>query len=311
MTTSARVMVPIAITDAMIMAGTSVAEPAAGESAWVSAASYTVGQEFVRSTTHRVYECSVAHTGRTALPEVDLGYWFDVGPTQRYAPFDDYTNTKSRAVTSITYVLQPGFLNGLALYGLEGGEYAITIKDMPGGSVIKYESGDLFEQAAGFYELLFSPLLQRTQMSFDGIPITPTAEVTITITSAVGQPVAIGTIKVGDWRLFMGAGNFGGMQYGAESDRTVYSFRKYAIDGTYQTIKRPSSRDVRATVVIDAEEAMYADAILNEIIDTAVPFEASGLARYGYLNTLGFVTGSIRADSFGTTSLNLTIKGNV
>ena len=41
------------------------------------------------------------------------------------------------------------------------------------------------------------------------------------------------------------------------------------------------------------------------------PFEASSLPRYGYLNTLGFVSGSLSPDSFGVASLNLNIKGNI
>jgi hypothetical protein len=303
-------MVPITITDAMILGGTTIAEPAAGETAWVSAGTYAMGNERIRATTHRVYECIQAHTGRTALPEVDGAFWLEKRPTLRHAPLDDYSNTKARTVTTMTYVLQPGFINGLWLSGIEGTSYTLTVKTAPGGTVIKSESGDLFQQAAGFYELLYTPLLQTTQLSFDGIPMSPTAEVTITIASASGAAVALGTIKVGDWRYFVGDGAFGGTQYGAEADRTSYSYREYFDDGTYRTVKRPSSRDIRLSVAIDAEQSMYADAILAEIIDTAVPFEASNIGKYGYLNTLGFVTGSMRADNFGVTSLNLNIKGN-
>jgi len=311
MTASARVLVPITITDAMILGGTSIAEPAAGETAWVSAGTYALADERIRTTTHRVYECVQAHTGRTALPEVDVAYWKEARPTSRWAPFDDYANTKAATITSLTYVLQPGFLNGLDLSGLAGAGYSITIKDAPGGTVIKSASGDLFEQASGFYELLFAPLVQLTQLSFDDVPLAPTAEVTITITSAAGQPVALGTIKVGDWRQFVGTGSFGGAQYAAASDLNNYSFRKYNPDGTYKTVKRPASLDVNCAVLIEAEQAMYADAIRKEIKDVAVPFEAVGLPSYGYLKTVGFVTLSMRADNFGTTSLNISVKGTI
>lgn len=56
---------------------------------------------------------------------------------------------------------------------------------------------------------------------------------------------------------------------------------------------------------------MYADSILAEVIDTAAPFEACDLPKYVYLNTLGFVSGTIQADTFGTTTLDLTVKGNI
>ncbi len=311
MTTGARVMVPVTITDSMILSGTSIAEPAAGETAWASAGTYTLGQERIRATTHRVYECVQAHSGRTALPEADPAYWMDMRPTLRWAPFDDYSNTKARTTTSLTYVLQPSFVNALGLYALEGSSYSLTVKDAPGGAVLRTETGDLFAQAGGFYELLFSPLLQLDQISFDGLPLSPTAEITVTISAAPGGAVAVGTIKAGDWRWFMGEGVFGGTQYGAESDRKTYTFREFAFDGTYRTTRRPSTRDVRASVVVSAEQAMYADAILAEIIDTAVPFEACNLSQYGYLNAVGFVSGSMRADSYGVTTLNLTIKGTI
>lgn len=311
MTASARVMVPVEIIGSMVKAGTTIAEPdtTRGEVAWVASATYAADIE--KTYSGSVWVSRLAHSGRTATPDVDFTYWLYLRPTNRMAPFDDYTNTKARATGSLTYVIQPGFLNGTAIYGMEGSTYSITVKDAPGGSTILTQSGDLYEQAAGFYELLFSPLLQLSQLSFDGISIAPSAEVTITIASTPGAPVAIGVIKLGDWRRFIGDGDFGGTQYGAQSDRKSYTFRKYNLDGTYQTIRRPSSRNVACTVMIDAEQAMYADAILGEIIDTAVPFEATDLPNYGYLNTLGFVSGSVRADDVETTSINLKIEGNI
>lgn len=311
MTASARVMVPIDITASMIKSGTTIAEPdtAAGEEAWVSGGTYALDDE--RTYNGSIYACVDDHTARTATPDTDFKYWLRIGPTNRMAPFDDYSNTKAVSTGSLTYVMQPGFLNGLSIYGVEGATYSITVKDQPGGTVLQSWSGDLYSQALGFWELLFSQLVPTTQLSFDDIPLAPDVEVTITISSDPGKRVALGSIKLGDWRNFIGDGTFGGTQIGAESDRKSYTYRQYNADGTYTTIKRASSRNVSCNVVIEAEQAMYADTILGEIIDKAVPFEASNLPRYGYLNTLGFVSGRIVSDSYGTTSINLKIEGNI
>lgn len=311
MTASARVMVPINVTASMLNAGTTVPEPdlVNGEFAWVAAASYTVGNQ--RTYAGSVWACKSPHMGRSVTPDLDLNYWYREGPTNRMAPFDDYSNTKVVGAGTLTYVIQPGFLNGVAVYGMEGSSYDVVVRDAPGGEVVRAWSGDLFSQAAGLYELLFSVLTQTEQLSFDDIPISPDVEVTITVSAPRGGRVAIGTIKLGDWRQFVGDGKIGGTQYGAESNRKSYTLRQYNQDGTYKIVRRASSRDVTCSIVIDAEQAMQADAILGEIIDTAVPFEASGLPRYGYLNTLGFVTGSIRADTFGTTSINIKVEGNI
>lgn len=304
-------MVPVTITPAMIGAGTSIAavDTGRGEVAWLASKAYVVGDRAVSDDS--IWECVKARSATATKPAADPQYWLRAGPTNRMAAFDDYGNTKSRATGSLTFVLSPGFVNGIKLYDIEGSAYSVTLKDAPGGAVLRTWTGDLFAQATGLYELLFSPLRQETQLSFADVPVTPTLEVTITITSAPGVPVAVGTIKLGDWRPLIGNASFGGVQTGAESNRKSYTFREYAADGTYKTVVRPASRDVRCSIVLDAEEAMYADALLGEIIDMAVPFEATNLPRYGYLNTLGFVSGSVRADSFGATSLNLNIAGNI
>lgn len=311
MTTSARVMVPIDITASMLRTGTSIPEPdiANGEVAWVSAGSYQVNDK--RTYDGSVWACRQTHTGRSAKPDADANYWYRDGPTNRMAPFDDYSNTKVASTGSLTYVVQPGFLNGVAIYGMEGATYSVEVRDGVGGPLVRSWSGDLYSQAIGFYELLFAALVPTEQLSFDDVPLTPNAVVTINVSAAPGVRVAIGTIKLGDWRQFIGEQSRGGTQYGAESNRKSYSLRTYNFDGTYKLTRRSRSRDVNCTIAISAEEAMYADAILGEILDTAVPFEATNLPRYGYLNTLGFVTGSIRADNHRTASINLKVEGNI
>lgn len=312
MTASVRILAPIVITPAMIKAGTTLAEPATayGEVAWVSGGTYALND--LRTYSGSVYKAASAHTGRTTTPDLDPTYWVRQGPTLRQAPFDDYTSTTASATGTLTYVLQPGFFDGVNLYKPVGSAYSITVKNAPGGTVTASQSGDLYAQALGLWELAFAPLPALEKVTLDNIPISPTAEVTITITNGASGPVAVGDIKVGGWRLLTGdAAAFGGVEYGAQGERKTYTTRKYNLDGTYTTVKRGSYRDVRCTVVLDAEQAMYLDATLAEITDVAVPFEASGLARYGYLSTMGFVSATLSPPSFGTTRAELTIKGNI
>lgn len=134
------VLVPTAIEAAMLDSST-IAEPASGETAWVASSSYTAGDIRIRTTTHRAYMALTTHTGIATPPESDPGRWKDIGPTLRWAMFDGYTSQPSRSTTSMTVVLQPGFFNALALYGLIGAAYSITLKDHPGGTVIHSASG--------------------------------------------------------------------------------------------------------------------------------------------------------------------------
>ena len=54
---------------------------------WNAASSYSVGDRVLRLTTHRIYERVLAGTS-AGLPEADNVNWLDVGPSNRWAPFD-------------------------------------------------------------------------------------------------------------------------------------------------------------------------------------------------------------------------------
>ena len=58
------VLVPIDVDDAML-SSTTIAEPAATETAWVSGGTYAIGDKRIRTQTHRVYQSATAHTGVT------------------------------------------------------------------------------------------------------------------------------------------------------------------------------------------------------------------------------------------------------
>jgi hypothetical protein len=308
--TSARILMPITVTSSMLSAGTTIAEPdtSRGEVAWLIGTAYTVAGTRV-TYLGSVWALVAPSTGVT--PGTDATKWLRFGPTNRVAAFDEYTTTRSVGTTSITYVLRPGFINGLRLDGLEGVELVVTIKDAPGGNVIWSNTVGLYDEAIGFYELLFSPLRALRVVSFDDLPLQPDPELTITITAASGAAVGVGSIMMGDWRNLIGDGKFGGTEYGARMSRKSYTYWDEKDDGTYTLILRPSKRDVSCSVVIDSDQAMYADALLDEITYRLVAFEASDLPKYGYLNTAGFVSGDITADNFSVTTLDLTIKGTI
>lgn len=309
--TNARVMVPLKITSAMLGAGTSIPEPntAGGEVAWVSAGTYVVGDE--RVSNGSIWICRTAHTGSTVLPEADGTNWLRLGPSARMAAFDDYTSTSATATGTLTYVINAGFAGAIRVYTPKGDACTITVRALPSRDVVKSQTFDLFAQAAGLYELLYTPLLSVEQVGMDDLPILPSVEITITVTASGGGPVSIGDIKIGDWRSLVGDSRVAGVGYGASAERKSYTYKNYAQDGTYTIVKRSSARNVSCTVTLEGDQAAYVDAVLGEIIDTAVPFEASDIPRYGYLNTLGFVSGSLSPLDYGTAMLSLKIEGNI
>lgn len=308
---AARLMVSVKVAPAMLGPGTTVPEPyvAMGETAWVANAAQVVDD--LRTHAGSVWSCVRAHSGRAAPPAKGDGYWLRKGPTFRRAPFDEYINTKARALGALTFELLPGFINGVSVYGPEGDAYAITVRDGPDGPVLREKSGDLMAQAAGLWELLYTTLPVLEKVSLDDIPLSPNAVVSVTVTAANNGPVAVGEIKVGDWRSLIGDSKRpAGVERGASARRRSYTYRRYNDDGSYEEEVRPSSRDVDCTVVLDADQAMYADGLLGEVINMAVPFEATGIPHYGFIDTMGFLSADISDRDNGTVALRLQIRGN-
>lgn len=305
------IITPIDITDAMIGAGTTIAEPAAGEQLWSGAGvAYAQSAEVIRPTTHRRYRCAVAHTSAASpVPEADPTRWVDMGPTARWAPFDAYTSTRANATASLTYVLSPGFFNAVALYGLVGSQYALTVRDAPGGAVIYTRTGFLSEDPLGWYEYLFSPLRPINKLVFTGIPIRPTAELTLSITAATGQPVGLGMLVVGDYRPLIGVGEWGGTQHGASAEPVTYSYINTADDGTTTIVRRHSATNLRARVAMPRDQADNALAMVQEVLDKPVAWIATDRPGYRGLTTFGIGSGLLSYDSFGNATFDLLVKG--
>lgn len=302
---------PLEITAAMIAGGTTIAEPSASETVWSGASvAYVVGDIRIRTETHRKYKCAAAHTSAASpLPENDPNRWVDIGPTDRFAPFDVYTSTAVSTVTTMTYVLTPGYFNALALYGLTGAAYDIVVKEEPGGTTIFSESGFLSDDPVGWYEYLFSPLSARRKLIFFDIPIRPNAELTITITADTGQPVGIGMIVVGDYVPLFGGGLWGGTEYGSSAEPVTYSYIKTEDDGTTTIKRRHSATNLRAKVVMPQDQADYAVTQLQEILDVPVAWIATDQLNYQGLTTFGLGSATVIYSSFGHANIELFVKG--
>jgi hypothetical protein len=300
----------------MIGAGTTISEPGPGEVVWTVGA-YSLGDVRIRTTTHRVYQAIQAHSGRPTVPELDPAFWKDIAPTMRWAPFDIYTTTAAKTTTSLTYVMSVGFFNALSFYGLIGSTLEITVKNAPSGTIIYPVGGtgpqivDLFEQAVGLYELLFTTLRQINRLVIKDILIHPTAELTVKVVASTGDPVALGMLNIGDYRSLINSQIFGGTEYGASAEPKSYSYIKYFDDGTQQIVKRGSSTDMRGTVVMPAEDTSAAVELVRNVLDVPVSCIATDVSGYDYLNVFGLLSGSAEASSPTHSKFNFLVKGSI
>lgn len=314
-----KILIPTELTPAMFGAGTTIPEvdTAAGEVAWVTG-TYAIGDR--RTDAGYTYECVKAVT---AAPEnarrpsdvASATHWLkdENAPTNRMAPFDDYLFTKARRAGSLTYVLNPGFVTGFAIYGIEADSYEFTYRESPGGAVLVSSSDTLYEQAFGLWEYLFGNLQRAEKWTSPDLPLRPNGEITITLRrNTPSEAVAVGWMGVGRWHSFLAPGSqCGGTQYGIEVTPKDYSYYKPNDDGTYLRKRGRQSKNISGSAVIAAAQAPQAEDVLRRIASKAVAVDFSSLPKYQHLATVGFVSATVVSDTWATARINFKIEGNV
>lgn len=306
-----KILVPITLTDAMLSSST-IAEPAAGETVWNAATSYTVGQRCILTATHRVYENLIAGVNATSPDQALTGAtprWLDYGPTNRWAAFDGVVNTPSTATTSFTYVLLPGVFNAIAFYGLDGATISVSIKDAPAGSVFYSYSGSLQEPPVDYYDYYFGVVKGLSKLVLSGILPQANPEVTITVTAASGVTVSAGMIAVGDLRPLISDGGIGGTQQGASAEPFTYSYINTDAFGRTSIVRRHSATNMRASVVLPKTDADAALATVQSVLDVPAAWIATDAQGYAGLNVFGLGSGSLGYEGPNHATLNITVKG--
>lgn len=320
------ILIPKAVTSAMFGAATNIAEVDATttppEVIWATGGTFAVGNR--RTWKGYWYECvQAASTAPANTYEPDsanaAAYWLkDEGsPTNRMAPFDKYLFTKARRAGNVTFVLNPGFVTGVAIYGIEGDKISISVKAGTGGAdlITPIVNRDLWAQAFGEWEYLFGDLQRGTYFTLKDLPIHPNVEITITVTrNNPAVEAAIGFISVGAWKALLAPiANTSGVQYGIESTTQDYSYQEASTrnDGTYLDVQGRLATNINLSCVIEANQAPAAKLLLDQVLGKAVAIEVSDLPKYSHLATVGKITGSVRSVNWPTAEVSLQIKGNV
>ncbi len=315
------ILLPITITEAMIGAGTNIPaiDASVGEVAW-TAGNYVKGDRRVDAGwTHECTKDVTAPPQNTWAPSdsraIAGGYWLkdENAPTNRLAPFDEYLFTKARRAGGMKYVLHPPFFNGFAMYEAEADSIVVTLRDQAGGTVLRTRNADMWEQAFGEWEYLFGNLQRTNKLTQAGWPVRPAAELEVELKR--NDPAALaelGYLCVGQWQVMLAPKTKrNGTEYGAEVTPKSYSYFKRSDDGTYKRRQGRVAKVITASVVVDASEAPRIERLLEKIIDTPVAIEASDLPQYGHISTVGFVTGTVRAEGPTEARVTLKVDGNI
>ena len=236
-----KVIKPHLITDSMLVSS-SIEEN--DYPAWVSGKTYALGDKVIRTNVHKVFQRYAAGSS-TVVPELDPTVWQDLGPTGRWAPFDNVVGTLATGPSPLNYTLRVGFTDSLALFELHGRYVDLVMKDATGGTVVYQKRIDLeVGDIASIYDWFFSELDIRTDIVVTDIPSQyASAELSITVSTTSGS-ASVGVIKPG---LIT---DLGATQNGASVGIDDYSRKERDAFGNVVIVERAYSKKGSFTMMI-------------------------------------------------------------
>lgn len=269
-----KLITPVAIGDAELVSST---VPETDFGTWESTYTYGAGQSVIAG--HRIWQSSQAgNVGHDPLT-AGVSWWVDQGPVNRFAMFDGSVGTKTVADLSMTFVLEPGRIDALALLNVDAAEVVVTQRL---GSEITYQKTiDMTDNSAvvDWYSYFFAPVKVLDYVLLTDIPVYGESTLEITVSKLSGS-VSVGLCVVGL------QDSIGKTIRSPTIGITDYS-KKTADDfGNTVLVKRGFSKRMNAKVKIDNSDVDRVQDLLASVRATEVVWIGSGsysaMAIYGF-----------------------------
>lgn len=186
-----KVIKPVTVTDAMILASNAVEAYAA----WSSGTTYAKDAK-VDYGTH--YYNSLVNTNTNNIPDVvGSTFWENIGPDNKHAMFDGQISTETTKATSpLIVTVAAGIVNSIALLGLTGKTVSVVMRDGGASPPVYSRTIDLEGSIIlDWYMYFFEPFEQLSEVVLTDLPPYSGGQITMTLSS--GSAVAIGEFLVG------------------------------------------------------------------------------------------------------------------
>lgn len=213
--------------------------------AWGAGTVYAAGERVILTSVHRVYQRLLAGSSPVA-PNLDSVNWVEVGPTNRWAPFDQAVGSAatSGAATTMTYTITPGeVVTALALLDASCESAAVTVTV---GSEILYSKTygpTLSESSIGdWYSYFFESIARRGSVIDFGLPAYSEAVITVTLSGAA--PLQLGVMAIG--RHY----EVGTTLAGTRISIIDYSIKNTDEFGRTSLVERAYAKRMEATVLV-------------------------------------------------------------
>lgn len=234
---------------------------------------YVKGERVISTVTHRIYESlQPSNVGHDPTLEASAAWWLDIGPTNRWAMFDQVVGTATVGTGSVTVSLAPGSLDSLAILDTDA-ELINVVMTVSGVEVYNStQSTNVGGNSITDWKLyFFEPIGKKKQVLFLDIPPGYSgAQMSITFTGAdPAGPVKVGTVNFGNI-LFIGDTEQG-LKVG------VTSFSKVGQDefGVFSIVKRAKARKFSGRCLLLSENVDPINDALIALLDTPCVWIAS------------------------------------
>ena len=258
-----RVVKPQEVNDATLSSST-IPEPdiAFGEVLWVAGA-YAIGDQVIKTTTHRVYECVVATSdepegvplqGINANPPT----WVDVAPTNKWAMFDGVNSTQSMETVAplIVEIATGEVTTSVSGFSVDGASSINVTMTDPGAGIVYDNDISMIDNSGvdGWWGYFFAPIVNRTEFVLLDLPIYPLATIKVTVDGT--SDIEFGNLVVGN-QLVLGISNYGtSLQLIDFSQKEVDSF------GNTTVVRGRTAKLVDYDVTIQKTKVGY---VFNEL----------------------------------------------
>jgi len=224
---------------------------------WAVGTTFTIGQLCHYNT--RVYQ-SVFNgsnvgfnpvTGNTSLA-TGLNYWVDLGSLNKFAAFDNESNTQSIGLetdTSITFTFTSSEAFSAAAFANLEAE-SITIDILDGSDNVNFtETKNTVSRAFDdWYEWVTVPFTSANNIYFENLPPKPNTKVRITVANTSGVPKLGGTVL---GRLY----DIGKLEYGARLPMQDFSVVNTDEFGNTKLIKRNAFSGLDGSLFCESRQA--------------------------------------------------------
>lgn len=224
--------------------------------AWNSATSYALNDRALLTSTNLIYAC-IQTPCVNKDPATQPLYWSTVGPTNKWAMFDSQVSTATTATTTLTVVLDTGFVNSLAMVGLVGSSVTVSATDGAAGPTV-YSTTVALDGAIilDWYQYFFEPFNTLSEIALTNIPTYTALRITATIT---GSSVAVGNLIFGtsyDLGMTEASPNIGIIDYSRKDTNSTTGVTTFAVR-SYS--KRMSVRSMIDTASLNKVQRVLTD----------------------------------------------------